>query len=265
MGACCYPDGSCQYVLEAECSTGDWRMNVPCDPNPCSQPLGACCFPDGSCTYVTQADCQGDWLGMGTACDPNPCSQPMGACCLPDGSCTHVTQADCQGDWLGMGTVCDPNPCPPAVGACCNRLTQACKILTQEQCGETPYPSVYMGDLSLCDPNPCPAPPPPWGACLLPSGFCQILRTDVCQAQGGYFTGPQTLCIPRTRGLSEKNMAESTACCVATGECLLLSEKECVNRDGMYLGTGTACDPNGCIVQEGVEFGSWGKIKQRYR
>jgi hypothetical protein len=35
LGACCGPDGSCVFSSEAECTTSDWRMDVPCDPNPC--------------------------------------------------------------------------------------------------------------------------------------------------------------------------------------------------------------------------------------
>jgi hypothetical protein len=37
---------------------------------------GACCFDDGSCLLVLEAECLasgGDWLGEGTDCNPNPC------------------------------------------------------------------------------------------------------------------------------------------------------------------------------------------------
>ena len=37
-GACCYPDGRCEYVLQSQCYTGDWRIGVPCSPNSCPQP-----------------------------------------------------------------------------------------------------------------------------------------------------------------------------------------------------------------------------------
>jgi hypothetical protein len=36
-------DGHCEYVLEVDCPTGDWRYEVPCDPNPCEQPGGPAC------------------------------------------------------------------------------------------------------------------------------------------------------------------------------------------------------------------------------
>lgn len=84
-------------------------------------PLGACCFPDGHCEYVYEQGCleaEGDWLGENTTCDPNPCPPPppLGACCLEDGSCQVVEAAVCQdlgGVYQGDNTVCEPNPCPP--------------------------------------------------------------------------------------------------------------------------------------------------------
>jgi hypothetical protein len=57
-------------------------MGVLCDPNPCPQPppVGACCFVDGTCQVLTEADClalQGAWQGAGTDCDPNDCPPPV--------------------------------------------------------------------------------------------------------------------------------------------------------------------------------------------
>jgi hypothetical protein len=116
-GACCYPDGHCEYVEQARCPTGDWREGVPCDPNPCPPPLGACCYPDGHCEYVPESECPtGDWR-MFVTCEPdNPCPPPQGACCYPDGHCEYVSHAECPtGDWR-EGVPCEPdNPCPPPV------------------------------------------------------------------------------------------------------------------------------------------------------
>jgi hypothetical protein len=91
-----------------------------CEPNPCTQPAGACCFPDGTCTYVPQAECTATWLGLSTDCDPNPCPPPppTGACCFPDGSCQVLTQAECeqdQGVYQGDNVPCTPELCPPPV------------------------------------------------------------------------------------------------------------------------------------------------------
>jgi hypothetical protein len=87
MGACCYPDGSCLYVVEADCQTGDWRIDVLCDPNPCPPPPpeeAVCCFSDGSCEVLTEDDCfvaGGTWRpDLGDICDPNPCPQELQGC-----------------------------------------------------------------------------------------------------------------------------------------------------------------------------------------
>jgi spore coat protein A len=80
--------------------------------------VGACCFPDGACQLVTPATCtslSGSYSGNGTICTPNPCPQPPGACCLPNGVCTVVTEASClgsSGTWQGSGAPCIPHPCP---------------------------------------------------------------------------------------------------------------------------------------------------------
>jgi len=79
-GACCFEDGHCEYVLEAECTTGDWTMFELCDPNPCEQPSGACCdLETGECVVMTAQECAaqgGEYLGDGIECDPNPCPNP---------------------------------------------------------------------------------------------------------------------------------------------------------------------------------------------
>jgi len=109
-GACCYPDGHCEYVPQVQCG-GQWLgAGITCTSNPCPQPPGACCYPDGHCEYVTQAQCGGQWLGYGTVCDPNPCPVVQtGACCLPSGYCQVMTQTDCttaSGRWYGASVPC---------------------------------------------------------------------------------------------------------------------------------------------------------------
>jgi hypothetical protein len=114
-GACCFPDGSCTYVLDADCA-GDWQgYGSVCAPNPCPQPPGACCFPDGSCQVLSMLECQtqgGQYVDI-RDCIPGLCPQPVGACCLADGSCIMLPEADCLGTWLGPGTACGVDPCPP--------------------------------------------------------------------------------------------------------------------------------------------------------
>jgi len=93
-------------------------MDVACEPNPCTQPTGACCFHDGTCQQLTEADCTsagGETWMMDLACEPNPCTQPIGACCFDDGHCELLTIIACEtatGSYQGNDTVCNPNPCP---------------------------------------------------------------------------------------------------------------------------------------------------------
>lgn len=80
--------------------------------------LGACCFPNGSCQQTTFLGCNqlgGQFINFGVPCVPNPCPQPtFGACCEVDvvGEqlvCTNRTEADCSsvgGEWLGADTEC---------------------------------------------------------------------------------------------------------------------------------------------------------------
>lgn len=81
---------------------------------------GACCFDDGSCTIMTEADCMaagGFYQGDLTECDPFTCGDPLpGACCFPDDSCQVLLEHECEaagGVYQGADTVCDPNPCGP--------------------------------------------------------------------------------------------------------------------------------------------------------
>ncbi|MFQ5805796.1 MAG: hypothetical protein ACE5I3_05030 [Phycisphaerae bacterium] len=73
--------------------------------------LGACCYPDGTCEVLTADECSatdGEYQGDFTTCDPNPCPPPEGACCLQDGTCQEFTAEECvvaggeyQGDFVG--------------------------------------------------------------------------------------------------------------------------------------------------------------------
>ncbi len=89
--------------------------NVPC-PQDDDLP-GACCFADGSCQILLEAECSGaggDFQGSGTDCDTADCPQPAtGACCI-DAACSIRTESECLdagGDYLGDDTSCDGDPC----------------------------------------------------------------------------------------------------------------------------------------------------------
>ncbi len=84
-----------------------------------ADPAGACCFLDGSCDFLTAADCtmqSGTYQGDGTDCATANCPQPTGGCCnAPGGTCTPGRlEADCLGDghiYLGDGSDCSGG-CP---------------------------------------------------------------------------------------------------------------------------------------------------------
>jgi len=198
-GACCFSDGSCQYLLETDCATagGSWLgALVPCDPNPCPQPVYACCFATGECDLLTAEACTGaggtPQPGI-TSCTPNPCPQPFGACCFPDGSCQFILEAECTtGIWLMM-LPCDPNPCPePPPGACCF-ADGSCQVLSPSECLEAG--GAFEGPGVACDPNPCDQPPPE-GACCFPDGTCQYLTQENCEGGGGAWVGEGAPCDP---------------------------------------------------------------------
>ncbi|MFC1573281.1 hypothetical protein ACFL6M_06750 [Candidatus Eisenbacteria bacterium] len=96
-------------------TTGMVRMQAGED---ASQPEGACCYPDGTCIELLEADCSELWMGPGTVCVPDPCPQPEGACCFPDGNCLITTEDGCPtSDWR-EGDICTPNPCPQPPNDC---------------------------------------------------------------------------------------------------------------------------------------------------
>jgi len=55
-----------------------WLAGQDCDPNPCEQPpaTGACCYTDGTCQVLTEAECVqagGEYQGDGVACTDDLC------------------------------------------------------------------------------------------------------------------------------------------------------------------------------------------------
>ena len=204
-GACCFPDGTCELLAEAECESvagshqGD---DTACDPNPCAATIGACCFDDGTCELTDADECAalgGDYQGNGVPCEPNPCPQPrpvaFGACCLPDGSCEFVTEEGCDdigGTYQGDDVECDPNLCPQPIGACCF-FDGTCWEITEAECFS--LEGDYQGDFTTCDPNTCPQPE---GACCVAGGECLVVTESACELVGGYYLGHFTQCDPNS-------------------------------------------------------------------
>ncbi|MBK8916002.1 MAG: proprotein convertase P-domain-containing protein [Phycisphaerales bacterium] len=120
------------------------------------EPL-ACCFADGSCQFLTPTDCQtagGRVLGLGTNCSPNVCPQPE-ACCLPDGTCQTVLVTTCSGlsgQPAGAGTNCTNFTCPAAQG-CCIGTAGNCSDLVPAACAQ--QNGVAQGAGTSCGGNVC--------------------------------------------------------------------------------------------------------------
>jgi len=163
QGACCFANGSCQFITAAQCSTagGVYQGNaVTCVQAGCPAPIGACCV-NGFCTGdVSQAECLATpgatWGGDGTSCGTFVCPIPLGRCCLPNNTCVEmISAADC-GAQGGTGWVlngfCDNFICTPTTGACC-LPDQTCVIAEAADC--TVQSGVYMGRGIACGSVSC--------------------------------------------------------------------------------------------------------------
>jgi hypothetical protein len=164
-----------------------------CYPEELGQP-GACCFPDGSCIVISEAECQaagGTYQGAFTDCSVCP-PPPIEACCFPDCSCIEAPVGQCPPGSVpqGQGTTCTPNlcECPPPIEACCFADGSCVDALF----GQCPTGSVGQGVGTSCATVTCP--PPVTGACCLPDVTCLEGATfDECNAAGGLWY-PNTPC-----------------------------------------------------------------------
>jgi len=243
FGACCLPDGSCQFVAsEIACLVlgGEFQgAFTECGGVTCPQ-FGACCFPDGVCLPASQVTCEtagGSYQGDGTACDPGICVIG-GACCLTGDVCEVLPAEECTesgGEYQGDGTLCSPATCSPETGACC-LFDGSCAETTERACLLTD--GVYQGDGVLCAEIECPAP----GACCLPNGSCLSRTQPECAALGGLYQGPLTSCA---------NVVCTTACCLVNGQCELLTPAQCVASGGQVQNQLT-CDGVVCQVLIGA-------------
>ncbi len=116
VGACCFSDGTCQFITVANCSSlgGSFAgENITCATANCPQP-GACCMPDGTCSVIQQSACVGGVFNAGMTCAQANCPQP-GACCFTlGGGCVNLMEADCVsmgGTFQGSGSFCGQGQC----------------------------------------------------------------------------------------------------------------------------------------------------------
>lgn len=81
-GACCFQSGQCVALEYEDCvsQVGNYYGDaIPCDPNPCAQPVGACCNPsDYGCRMIGEDGCTSiGWIyaGDGTTCATTDCHE----------------------------------------------------------------------------------------------------------------------------------------------------------------------------------------------
>lgn len=219
QGSCCQLDGSCAVTSQAAC-TGTWTLDGTCTPNLCTQPTGSCCHADGTCAVTLEQDCTETWTMFGI-CDPNTCSQPTGSCCQTDGTCNETLEVDCTGTWTTFGT-CEPNTCQQPSGSCCH-ADGTCAITLEVDCTE------IWTIFGTCTPNTCPQPT---GSCCQTDGTCdETLEVD-CAGNWTMFG----TCTPNTC------KQPTGSCCHGDGTCAVTLEKNC---SGTWTIFGI-CDPNSC-------------------
>jgi hypothetical protein len=173
---------------------GDWVTRTTWTSVLCTPGSGACCLPNGSCEFLTSAQCasqSGVYRGDNVACSGANCPQPTGACCAATGFCAPLTQGDCGGIpgavWQGAGTSCGANnTCP--TGACCLASGQ-CVVATSTSCAS--QGGTFRGVGVACAGANCP---PPTGACCFASGTCVVQSELACTGFGGSFAGAGTTC-----------------------------------------------------------------------
>ncbi len=81
------------------------------------------------------------------------------------------------------------------------------------------------------------------GACCYDDGTCDDLTVSECEAAGGHYQGPGTVC--DDTDCSHGGGGTSGACCVGI-DCSITSPLGCFEAIGIYQGDGTDCDPNPC-------------------
>lgn len=97
---------------------------------------GACCLPNGSCEYIDASDCEassGSWNGPGSSCTVVNCP-PVGACCFEGSPCQYLLSTVCVasgGTFRGAGTNCLTVDCSePGLNDECNTALPASDGLT---------------------------------------------------------------------------------------------------------------------------------------
>ncbi|MFG0293734.1 MAG: hypothetical protein ACF8MJ_11385 [Phycisphaerales bacterium JB050] len=196
IGACCFSNGLCFEMTQADCDSVDGLFNgsdTLCADFSCA--IGACCVPDGSCLDgVFEETCEielnGLYLGDETECANESCPELVEACCF-DAGCVNLTPTNCLnagGTPGGPGTTCATYNCNPT-GACCMPDGSCVDAVSPSDCADAG--GTYQGDDVACASVSCPEP---FGACCFDNGFCLDLVEADCIIAGGVWAGPLTDC-----------------------------------------------------------------------
>jgi len=204
------------------CTDGGWDEDCAALARDLCPVCEACCFPDGSCSALAEADCNsfgGAPGGADSNCDPNLCPQPE-ACCFSDGSCSDLLEADCTGAGGapgGASTDCATTDCPVETsGDCCfDNGTPGCEdpVCEESVCITDPFCCGDQGGFwdSLCassalaDPN-CNC----LEACCFADGSCSDLLAADCSTAGGTPQGAGTDC-------ATTDCSGGSDCCIDNG------------------------------------------------
>lgn len=184
--------------------SGDWVIRVTWSSFICS-PSGACCLPNGDCDFVTEAECAGlggGYLGDEVQCGIGSCQSLNVACCFEaTGGCLTLPASSCAsaGGVSGpLGSTCAGWTCFPE-GACCLPNGSCIGPVTPEECAA--QNGTFKGDGTSCGTVTCPAPT---GACCFSTGFCLALTEIECAQAGAAWAGPGTTCTDSdTNGIAD--------------------------------------------------------------
>jgi serine protease AprX len=92
---------------------------------------------------------------------------------------------------------------------------------------------------SLVASNVTLGPPPPTGACCLPSDPCTVMSQVNCTALNGTYRGDNVTC-------ANANCPPIGACCFGNGTCSHMSSAACATGGGVYRGDGVNCNQGNC-------------------
>jgi hypothetical protein len=212
MGACCFPDGSCQHLSQADCTAQggtEWHYAVPCSYANCAQPGDNCSNPlppgffgPGSDPFEGDVSTCGHKNDYSDTClvDYDGGEDLIARFVVTETVCLNITATGNTPSDNFIGIAVD-DECPPAATGCLAMATSGSGTvasITELQL----TPGTYWLMIDTQPPPTCVnchlsiAVCAPRGACCF-GGVCQENLTAVeCLAQGGVWKGANSDCFP---------------------------------------------------------------------